>query len=85
MEALWLQRGDPANAECSCDKNSHHTLKARLAKPEFHEARKAARAALWALREHQPIIERLFQLEVEVPAALLGGVESALWEPENVF
>ncbi len=83
--ALWLQRGDPEDLECCETKDSHHKLKRRLCTPEFFQARKDARAALWALRVEFPRIERLFELEAPVPDHLLGGVDPQLWEPERVF
>ena len=85
LEALWLLRGAQDNAECCIDKEDHHLSKAILKSAAFWQARKEARAALWALRVEQPIVLRLFRLEATVPLELLGGVEPSLWEPECVF
>jgi hypothetical protein len=86
--ALWLQRGSAVYVDCCPDKDEHAALKAglgSLGEASFYEDRKAARAALWALRAHNPMIIQLFMVEAQVPLALLGGVEHALWEPRRVF
>jgi hypothetical protein len=83
--ALWLQRGSAAYVDCCPCKDSHAVLKVALGADSFYEDRKAARAALWALRAQNPMIIQLFMVEAPVPLALLGGVEPALWEPRRVF
>ena len=64
---------------------AHHTGKAVYAAPAYHADRAKAREEVWAMRHGVEDVEAMFSVEAKVPAALLGGVDSHLWEPAWSF
>ena len=78
--ALWLKKA----SDCA-DKAEHHTKKALYAAPAYHAERAKAREEVWAMRHGVDGVEDMFSVEAAVPIALLGGVDSHLWEPAWSF
>ena len=77
---MWLQ-----GALGCINKAEHVEAKTFYCSAAYENKRRQARRELWAMREYQPLIFELFDIEAKVPVALLGGVEDAFWELASVF
>ena len=79
--ALWLQ-----GALGYINKAEHVEAKTFDCSAAYENERRQARRELWAMRDDQPLIVELFDIEAKVPVALLGRVEDdAFWGPASVF
>ena len=78
--ALWLKK-----AAGTTSKLDRAIAKTNLAKPEFHEERRQARAEVWDLRHDDPHVNSMFEVEAKVPDEMLGDVPPHLWEPLHPF
>ena len=81
--ALWLKKS--GDYPCKDGEGGHAEQKHKLRALEYRDERAQARAELWSRRHEDPAINRLFSVEAQVPAALLGGTEQQLWEPDVAF